>query len=107
VVTSTSSRLLGFRVLRPYPDPVWRRVAKDQTVACLGGAYGGELPSAPAFARPLPAVRMTRRHTRLIGIEMRPMQSEAVRDLGVPQREFVSESGGAVRAEQEALDPSL
>jgi hypothetical protein len=99
--------VLGFRVLRPYPDPVWCRVAKDQTVACLGDAYGGQLLNTPTFARPLSAIGMTRRHARLIGIEVGPVQSEAVCSLGVEQCEPVSERGGAACTVQEALDPSL
>jgi hypothetical protein len=39
---------------------------------------------------------MARRYARLIGIEVRPVQGEAVRRLGIEQRESVSERGYVV-----------
>jgi hypothetical protein len=99
--------ILGFRVLRPNLDPVWRRVAQDQTIVCLGDTYRGRPLSTPTFARPLPAIWMTRWHARLIGIEVGAVQSEAVCSLGVEQCEPVSELRGAACTVQEAFDPGL
>jgi len=45
-------------------------------------------------ARPLPAVGLTRRHPRLVGIEMRPVQSEAMARLDIEQSQPMRERGG-------------
>jgi len=55
----------------------------------------------------LTAIGMTRWHTRLIGVEVQPVQSEAVCGLGTEQRELVSKSGGTICAAQQVLDASL
>jgi hypothetical protein len=64
---------------------------------------GNELQSdsAGARTRPLAAVRIAGRDRWLIGIEVRPMLSEAMLGLGVDQREAVDEPSGTLRVEQQ------
>ena len=49
------------------------------------------VPTPAIRGRPLPAVGITRRHTGLIGIEVRVPQRDAVQDPHVPERERMSE----------------
>jgi hypothetical protein len=52
----------------------------------------------------LPAIGVSRWHTRLLGIEVRSMLSDAMLQLDICQRESVDEPPDVVRVGEQTLD---
>jgi hypothetical protein len=73
------------------------------TKARLVGSRKAYSRSVSASTRPLPTIGVSRRHAWLLGIEVRPMLSEALLHLDVCQRKPVHEHPGVVRVGEQTL----
>ena len=86
----------------------FRRVLPTRPPITVGSGIRHDTSIVPAptiRGRSLPAIGITRRHTGLVGIEMRVPQRDAVQGAHVPERERVPKR--RLRAGQQALYPRV